>query len=286
MGARLQRKALTVIERRLQSARVTLNASRQRLAAGVSTPLATRMAEMSVLQAERAAAGSQLAYRSAVAALGLLVGANHRFDVGDKTRLKSPGAAIEGLQKTARKRRLELTLNRDQAEFAKLRAAEARNRWWPRLGLYAQGQWQNASGFGDQNTSSMLMVTLSQQLWDAGQSGLDRKAALLEASRLKVEADQSRRRIAAEVRGAAAQLQVTRKDAVAARKSAEVARQALSDARSGLEAGTNTELDLRRVEDSLIEAELGQVNKEVAVEAAVLGLRRALGLGPLDRAGR
>ncbi len=286
LGARLQRKALTVIERRLQSARVTLNASRQRLAAGVSTPLATRMAEMSVLQAERAAAGSQLAYRSAVAALGLLVGANHRFDVGDKTRLKSPGAAIEGLQKTARKRRLELTLNRDQAEFAKLRAAEARNRWWPRLGLYAQGQWQNASGFGDQNTSSMLMVTLSQQLWDAGQSGLDRKAALLEASRLKVEADQSRRRIAAEVRGAAAQLQVTRKDAVAARKSAEVARQALSDARSGLEAGTNTELDLRRVEDSLIEAELGQVNKEVAVEAAVLGLRRALGLGPLDRAGR
>ena len=162
-----------------------------------------------------------------------------------------------------------------------MRVTETRKRWLPRLSLVGQTQWNNAEGFGGQNVTSVLMLTVTQQLWDGGNSSIDRQEMLGTVRMLSLQRDQQRARIDAEVRGAREQLKLAHQDVAATQQVVKVAELAVNAARKGLEAGSNTRLELLNQEDRLADARLSLLQASLSVEGAKLALRQALGLPPL-----
>lgn len=282
LGAAMQRQALGVIARRLETARKELDAAQKRFEAGVVPPLPVRVAELTVVQTQRAVAQTQLAYHMAVAALGLVIGVDERFDVDPAVAVPLPPGVVKELATEAEKKRADLQLVDQQQVMTRLRIRETKNRFWPRFGLVAQAQWQNVEGFAGQNTTAYIGVSVTQYIWDGRTSAIDRREQELALAEQAIEARKLRARAEAEIRGALARVGSLDDDLVAAEQAVAVSQQAVKDATLGLEAGTNTELDLRRFEDQALEAELGVVQKRVEREMAVLSLRQAMGLGPLD----
>ncbi len=162
-----------------------------------------------------------------------------------------------------------------------MRVSETRKRWLPRLSLAGQTQWSNAAGFGGQNVTSALMITVTQQIWDGGASSLDHREASANLRIAAVETQKIERRIAAEVRGSLLAVQRAGADIDTAQGAVDVSSAAVQDAIIGRKVGTNTELEQLGLEDRLVEAELGVVQARVARSMAVLDVRSALGLPPL-----
>jgi len=280
-GAVLQRDALTVVKTRLTSAKRELEATQKRLTAGVGTRLGERMAQIQVIQAQRGVARALLAYDSSVAALGLMVGETHRFEVTGNLTTTRPDGTVEALVSKARTGRLEMRVLGQQKRLAKLRVDETLKRWLPRLSLVGQSQWSNAAGFAGTNVTSMLMVQLSQQLWDGGMSSLDRKAMREQVRQVTVEAARARARIEAQVRGCNARIAQQRHDVDAAVKALQVSKLALADARAGASAGAATEYEVRALEDRVLEAEISLLQSRTQHALAILDLREAVGLAPM-----
>ena len=279
-AAVMQRDGLDVIERRRASAERELKTIRARLAAGAATPLGEQMAELRLLQAERSTMTSKLAYYGAIATLGLLIGADKRFEVVGTLAPERPSGETPTLVRDAAARRPELGLLAEQQRLAELRVAETRKRWLPRFSLMGQTQWQNVKGFGGQSTSSMLMVTLTQQIWDAGASGNDRREAAADMRIVEIERQRRERTIAAEIYGAKASIERAEADLKAAQRGVEVSASAVNSGKVGRTVGTNTEFELLTLEDRLVEAELAVVQARIGVAMAVFDLRSALGLAP------
>lgn len=279
-AAVMQRDGLDVVERRRASAARELKTIQARRAAGAATPLGEQMAELRLLQAERATMTSKLAYHGAIATLGLLIGADKRFEVQGTLAPERPTGDTTTMIRDAAARRPELGLLVEQQRLAELRVAETRKRWLPRLSLMGQTQWQNVEGFGGQSTNSLLMVTLTQQIWDAGASGNDRREAAADLRIVEIERLRRERTIAAEIYGALANIQRAEADLKAAQRGVEVSAAAVASGKVGRTVGTNTELELLTLEDRLVEAELAVVQARIGVAMAVFDLRSALGLTP------
>ncbi|MCO4760370.1 MAG: efflux RND transporter permease subunit [Myxococcales bacterium] len=279
-GAVLQRESLGVLERRLAAAKRALDTINKQMAAGVGTPLGRSMAALRVIQGQRAVAGALLAYHSAVASLGLMIGIDERFDVAGDVTAERPTGNEAKLLHLARTQREELVLLGEQTKLMNLRVGETRKRWLPRFSLVGQSQWSNAAGFGGQNVTSVLMVQVSQQLWDGGNSSIDRKEALGHLEQVQLRRQVQRHRVAAEVRGTMHRIATLQKDLLASQKALEVSEKAVKDATAGLAAGSNTELELKDLEDRVVEGKLAVLQARVQHTVAVLDLRQAVGLGP------
>lgn len=284
-AAVMQRESVAVLARRLKSAERELDTLNKRMSAGVGTPLSRKMAELRVLQAERAKAAGQLAYHAAVATVGMLIGADHRFEIDGDVTPVLPEGDITRLVDAARARRPEIAMIDDQQKIIGLQTDAARRRWLPRLSLVGQTQWQNAAGFGGQNVTSMLMVTLTQQIWDGGTSRIDGEEAALDLRVADIERQRTDRRIAAEVRGAYAVYHRAQQDFGLSQRAVEVSEAAVADARIGRDVGTNTELELLGLEDRVVEAQLSAVQAKILIAVALLDVRAALGLPPLSTGG-
>ncbi|MEY3013969.1 MAG: hypothetical protein RIT45_2704 [Pseudomonadota bacterium] len=280
-GAVVQRESLAVLQRRLDAARRELETVQKQAEAGVGTPLSRKMAELRVLQAERAVLAGRLGLEAAVASLGMLIGADKRFVLVGGVEPTLPTGEVAKLVRDAIARRPELRMMREQQKLAEMRVSETRKRWLPRLSLSGQTQWSNAAGFGGQNVTSALMITVTQQIWDGGASSLDHREASANLRIAAVETQKIERRIAAEVRGSLLAVQRAGADIDTAQRAVDVSSAAVQDAIIGRKVGTNTELEQLGLEDRLVEAELGVVQARVARSMAVLDVRSALGLPPL-----
>ena len=126
----------------------------------------------------------------------------------------------------------------------------------------------------------MLMVTLTQQIWDAGASGNDRREAAADMRIVEIERQRRERTIAAEIYGAKASIERAEADLKAAQRGVEVSASAVNSGKVGRTVGTNTEFELLTLEDRLVEAELAVVQARIGVAMAVFDLRSALGLAP------
>jgi len=279
-GAVLQRESMRVVQSRLAAAKRELDATDKRMSAGVGTALGRKIALLQAIQAERAVAGAVLAYHSAIASLGLMVGVNERFEVAGELAAPRPEGDEKALVSRARRERAELRLLGHQTRMAKLRVTETYKRWLPRLSLVGQSQWSNAQGFAGTNITSLLMVQVSQQVWDGGMSGIDRKQARAVQRQVAINKGAIKARVAAEVRGALRRIAQLDKDTVAAKKALEVSEAAVVDARAGLSAGANTELELRGLQDRVVASRLAVLRARTAHSIAILDLRRAVGLPP------
>ncbi|MCB9740442.1 MAG: TolC family protein [Deltaproteobacteria bacterium] len=270
-----------MLQRRLEAASRELHVVLEQQKAGIGTPLSQKMAELRVLQAERSAAAGKVAYQAAIASLGMLIGADKRFDVEGSLAPELPSGDVAKLVRDAISRRPELRMMREQQKLAEFRVSETRKRWLPRLGLSGQTQWSNAAGFGGQNVTSALMITVTQQIWDGGASSLDRREAAANLRIVHLEAEKSARQIGAEVRGALLAVDRAKADLGAATRGVDVSAAAVEDARIGRKIGTNTELEQLGLEDRLVEAQLAVVQARIGVSLAILDVRSALGLPPM-----
>ena len=125
------------------------------------------------------------------------------------------------------------------------------------------------------------MVQVTQQIWDGGTSGLDRKERQSQVRQLAIEAEKTRSRIEAEVRGAMAKIKQQEQDASAATKALKVSQQALADAKAGFSAGAATEYEVRALEDRVVNAEIGVLQARTQLAVAILDLRQSVGASPM-----
>lgn len=280
-GAALQRESLAVMQSRVVAAKRELEATDKRLTAGVGTALGRKIALLQVIQAERGSAGAALAYHSAIASLGLIVGIDERFDVQGQLVVRRPTGPESELVAQGLRKRAEVQLLAHQSRLANLQTNETWKRWLPRLSLVGQSQWSNVSGFAGTNVTSMLMVQLTQQIWDGGISGIDRRQNEAMRRQIAVQKATIKAQIAAQVRGAARRIAVLEKDAVAVGEALAVSEAAVKDAEAGVAAGANTELELRGLQDRVVETRLAVLQAATSLSVAVLELRRTVGLAPL-----
>lgn len=279
-GAVLQRQSLAVLKLRLVSAQRALETINKQMAAGVGTPLGRSMATLRVIQSERAVAGAVMAYHSSVASVGIMVGVKERFEIAGDVSAERPTGDTKTLLHKARTERGEVVILGGQRRLATLKLGETRKRWLPRFSLVGQSQWSNAAGFGGRNVTSMLMVKVTQQIWDGGTSGLDRREATSQLAQLDLQRGMQRARVSAEVRGTLAQIANLEKDLISAQEALKVSEKAVTDAKAGLAAGSNTELELKDLEDRVVEGQIGVLRARIQHAVAVYDLRQAVGLGP------
>ena len=279
-GAVLQRQSLSVLQLRLQAAERAVATYTKGMAAGVGTRLGLSMAALRVIQSKRAVAGATLAYHSAVASVGLMLGIEERFDIAGDVLAKRPEGDEKALVHLAKTTRDELLLLGGQQRVVNLRLGETRKRWLPRLALVGQSQWSNAAGFSGQNVTSVLMVTVTQQIWDGGSSGIDRREVASQLRQLALQRGRQRAQVGAEVRGTLRRIASLERDVLAAQLALSVSEQAVKDAKVGLSAGSNTELELKDLEDRVVEARLSVLQGRIQRAVAVFDLRQAVGMGP------
>lgn len=272
-----QRRVLESAGRALDVARAHEEFALSRLRGGVGNRLDAVRATQERASALARFEAQVTALARAQEALGLAVGEEGPLDAQD-VALAEPPSVGEALRETTA--RTDVVLQRERAESARKAVRDDYVEYLPLLSALAQPFYQNPASLTLPTTGWQAQVLLTLPLYDGGAryGRTDERAALLEQSRLRVEA--TLRQARSEVRtGFEA---VKRADAAlaAAREAATVAREALSLAELAYRAGATSNIELVDAQRRERDAETDAAVAEDAARQARLDLLAACGRFP------
>lgn len=272
-----QRRVLESAGRALDVARAHEDFALSRLRGGVGNRLDAVRATQERASALARFEAQVTALARAQEALGLAVGEEGPLDA-QEVALAEPPSVGEALRETTA--RTDVVLQRERAESARKAVRDDYVEYLPLLSALAQPFYQNPASLTLPTTGWQAQVLLTLPLYDGGAryGRTDERAALLEQSRLRVEA--TLRQARSEVRtGFEA---VKRADAAlaAAREAATVAREALSLAELAYRAGATSNIELVDAQRRERDAETDAAVAEDAARQARLDLLAACGRFP------
>jgi outer membrane protein TolC len=244
--------------------------------------------ELSTAQLELRRAEGDLA--SGMLNLGWLLGAKLRG------RLVSPDALLAAAASTrterpaigrAQARRLDIRSGRLRAGAARERAKEPLWRWVPSLSAIGQADATSEAGMSGQGTTGQTIdwfVGLSAvwTLWDGGERAADRDDLVAQTRVAELEVARQSRSVALEVESALVALATSRDTATVATTAVTAARKNVEEARALYKQGLVRALDVADATAGLFDAEVALARERFGLGLALLNLRSALGLGPLE----
>jgi outer membrane protein TolC len=277
-------------EHRVGFARETLTDARGRVSAQLSSSNDVSRAELELGTAQRTLRRAQGDLEAGMLNLGWLIGAEMRGPLSSPDALLAEAAAAgqPAAIAEAQSRRLDVRSGHMRVGAARELAKEPLWRWVPSLNLTGQAEATsevapNAPG-GD-NESWFVGLTAVWTLWDGGERGADRDDLVAQAEAAELQVQQQTRRVALEVRTAQAALVTARDTVTVADSAVAAARKNVEEARTLYRQGLARALEVADATAGLFDAEVALAQERYGLGSALLDLRAALGLGPLDRQG-
>ena len=283
VAAASSRRLVDIARRRLEIAGRQRADAEARAEARTIAPLTLKGAQLDEVRARQQVRAAEHAHRSALAGLGSLIGRTALFDVAPPPPVDTTGLGddVEALVARALAARPEVRAQRHALRIAERTRVDAWAMFLPSIGLFARaGATSNSNGFVDAPVNGAVGLQATLPLYDGGL----RYASLRQsASRVREELLRARAledRIAAQVRGNAAEVAVREEALAIAREALGVAAEGRAQAEALQEAGVGTGLDVLETSLAAFVAEADVARAELDLEAARLGLLYALGAFP------
>lgn len=270
--------------RRLQLARQTLEEANLRLQAGLVSSNDVTRAQLEFATAEQSVTAAQGQAKLAMLQLAYLIDAPIEALAPVDTAVPQAGVARmppDALVARAVDAREDLAAASKRVELQEALAQEPLWRWVPSLNLTAQYQKASEAGRFGRPDDWFAQISASWVIFDGLERFADREEqlALLRIARLNRE--QSRRRVALEVRAALVSLQSAEAAVRQAEVGARVARQNAQETSTLYQQGLARAIEVADANLRLFEAEVALAREQYTRALAWLDLRAALGLDPL-----
>ncbi|HTE53723.1 MAG TPA: TolC family protein [Kofleriaceae bacterium] len=276
-------------QHRVAFARATLADARGRVSAQLASSNDVTRADVELGTAVRELRRAQGDLDSGMLNLGWLIGAELRAPLASPDDLLAeaarPGARRLAVSE-AQARRLDVRSGRIRVEAARQRALEPLWRWTPALGLIGQGSTSSVEDQTGRQTDWFLGVTAAWTLWDGGERGADRDDLVAQAEAAALQSDRQTRQVALEVQTATSALSSARETATVAESAVIAARKNVEETRTLYRQGLARALEVADATASLFDAEVALARERYGLGLALLDLRAALGVDPLERGER
>lgn len=259
-------RAITVAERRIQEAEAQLEA-------GTATQLAVTRAETDRIVAEGQRLGLRQQQRSAMAALGALMGTDGAFEVTSAPFEESISIAASGGvedQSAIKARRASL-------EAAQAAVGLHELRWLPRLAADGTLRYSNVEGFSGDRFLATATVNLVIPLYDSGARYADRRIAEAQALAAEKNLEAARREAAAVLEEAASRVVTAQAELEQAQAQLKLATEAVAQVEALAANGLSTSLDLTDADSKRFAADRLVVQRTFDLAIARLSVAEAKG---------
>lgn len=273
-------------QHRVAFARETLADARGRASAQLasSNDVSRAELELSTAQLELRRAEGDLA--TGMLNLGWLLGVQLRGPLSSPDALLATAAATQTDRRPAigqaQARRLDVRSGRLRAGAARERAKEPLWRWIPSLSAIGQADASSVEDTTGKTVDWFVGLSAVWSLWDGGERAADRDDLVAQTRVAELEVARQTRSVALEVESALVALATSRDTATVATSAVTAARKNVVEARALYRQGLVRALDVADATAGLFDAEVALARERYGLGLALLNLRAALGLGPLD----
>jgi outer membrane protein TolC len=284
-----QQAVLAAAQRRLEFAKVSIDDTQARVAAGLTSANDVTRAELDVATSEREVAADQVTVQRAFVNLEFVLAAKIGNALAAPTALLAsaqvkPGS-VDSLIASAQGRRLNVAVSKEKLEAARLFAEEPSLRFVPTLGVAAQFKGSSDKGANGLWYDESLTATLTWTLWDAGVRSADSKSREAQASIAELDLSLQRRIVESDIRDASAALEGAQTAFTIAAKVVTAAKKSADETLDLYRTGFARAIELVDANDKLFEAEVSYSTAQYALVQAYLDLRNAEGLDPIGTDG-
>jgi outer membrane protein TolC len=273
-------------QHRVEFAAQTLADARGRASAQLASSNDVSRAELELSTAQLELRRAQGDLASGMLNLGWLLGARVRGKLGSPDALLATAASTRTDRRPpigqAQTRRLDVRSGRLRAGAARERAKEPLWRWVPALGAIGQADASSVEDMTGQTIDWFVGLSAVWTLWDGGERGADRDDLVAQTRVAELEVERQTRTVALEVESALVALATARDTATFAVSAVTAARKNVEEARALYRQGLVRALDVADATAGLFDAEVALARERFGLGLALLNLRSALGLGPLD----
>ena len=273
-------------QHRVTFARENLADARGRAAAQLASSNDVSRAELELTTAQLELRRAQGDLSSGMLNLGWLLGAELRGP------LASPDALLAAAASTSAERGRaigEAQARRPDVRSGRLRVGAAREaareplwRWVPSLVASGTANTTSVAGVTGKTVDWFLGLNAVWTLWDGGERLADRDDLVAQAEAARLQSDRQTRGVALEVDTALVSLGTARDTVTVAGAAVVAARKNVEEARTLYKQGLARALDVADATARLFDAEVALAQERYGLGLALLNLRSALGLGPLD----
>ncbi|MHB8876604.1 MAG: TolC family protein [Myxococcaceae bacterium] len=275
-GAAGLKEALKVQRRILESFIAHEKDAKIRYEAGALPKVAFLRSEIDRVRAEQDLKRSENGFASTKSALSTLLDREGDFDVALPAEPALP-ADLSELSAKAAADRPDLKAARKSVDLAEVQRSGVYYQYAPNIGLNAQFQIANLTGFTGEQATWTVGVGASWTLWDGGL-----REVLLKENELKVVESRAARRSAElkaddELRRSLLDLDSAKANKVKAAEQLELARENMSLVNVSYESGAATYLEVTDANASLLGAEINFVAEGLNASLAALKVLKAAG---------
>jgi outer membrane protein TolC len=280
-----QQRLLTAAKSRLDLANATLDDTRVRASAGLTSSNDVTRSEIDRASADQSSINASDSLEAARLNLEYLIATATEIQtdlVSPAQSLAPADLSLAGLVNLAIARRPDLAALRASAASASALADEPGLRFVPTLTAAAQARAADQPIAGTRYYDTTLAINFNWAIWDGGARSADgdsRNAARI-AAELQLRA--LARRVEIDVRVAVAELNAARNSLVAAQQGQDAARRSEEETSVLYKQGLAKAIELVDGNSTKFDAEVAVAAAELTVRQAELDLRAALGLFPLD----
>jgi outer membrane protein TolC len=280
-----QQRVLTAAQSRLDLANATLDDTRVRASAGLTSSNDVTRSQIEQASADQSSIGANDSLEAARLNLEYLIAEPTQIqtDLAAPTQSLAPtNQSVAGLVNIAIATRPDLAALRAAAASASSLADEPGLRFVPTLNGSASARTQDTPFSGSRYIDTTLAINFNWAIWDGGARDADadsRKAARITAE-LQLRA--LARRVEIDVRVAISELTAARNSLVAAEQGQNAATRSEEETNVLYKQGLAKAIELVDSNSSKFDAEVAVAAAELGVRQAELDLRAALGLFPLD----
>jgi outer membrane protein TolC len=272
-------------EHRVVFARETLADARGRVSAQLTSSNDVTRAELELGTAQRELSRAQGELAAGMLNLGWLLGAELRAPLASPdallTAAVSEPTAREAAVAVAQERRLDVRASRLRVGVARELAKEPLWRWVPSINLTGQADTTSTAGTSGKTETWFVGLTAVWTIWD-GERGADRDDLVAQADAADLQVSQQLRRVALEVETALSALHSARDTVTVADAAVVAARKNVEETRVLYRQGLSRALEVADATARLFEAEVAAARERYGLGVALLSLRAAVGIGPLD----
>lgn len=265
----VQRQGLELNKKREADAKV-------RVELGTTPKMALLRAEMDRSRSEQDLKRAENAYRSQIIALATMLNRPADFDVVIPPEPQMP-ANTSDFEQQAMQRPDVLAAGRN----VDLASAQRRIAWFsylPNVGLNAQYQWANVTGFTGENTSWLVSVGLNWTLFDGGLREANLSETGYKLHEAELNAQKSRDNAIADVKRAELDVDSAIANREKAKEQAQLAAENVNLVQASYENGVATYLEVTDAATSKLNADINYVAETLNASLAQLRLLKSAGL--------
>ncbi len=281
----LAEKVLVAAKKKLDTSRADLADTKAQMDAQLVSSNDVTRAQISLSSGEREVATDEGAVDAAYLNLVFVINAPVAPGLGAPTALlaasEKPLPPLPQLVAASIARRPDLVAKKHAAVAAHDFAREPHMRFYPTLGVSAEGTATTNAGTGGHEIDAQLALTASWDIWDGGVRDADERSRDASAAIADLTTTTLVRTIELQVRTAVTQL-VSAQQALVAARDAMVASAKSADEEAILyKQGLAKAIELLDANDQRFEADVDYAAAQDTVAEAYLALRQAMGLDPL-----